>query len=117
MTVRKLDSDGDIATSGQQFVYSQEEIAQTIKTRLYLFVGEYFRDMTEGTDWFGKILGKGKGLQTAEATIRRRIAQTDGVLSIAEFNTDFDLPTRTLSVSCGVVTPYGQTTIDIESPI
>lgn len=117
MTVRKLTAYGDIATSGQQFIAGKEEVAQTIKTRLYLFLGEYFRDITDGTDWFGKILGKGKGLQTAEATIRRRIAQTPGALSVVEFSTDFDLPTRTLSVSCGVVTPYGQTTISIESPV
>ena len=116
MTVRKLDADGDIATSGQQFVSNKEEVAQTIKTRLMLFLGEYFRDTSDGTDWFGKILGKGRGLQTAEAAIRRRIAQSPGVLTINQFSADFDLTTRSLSVTCGVVTPYGQTNINIESP-
>ena len=34
MTVRRLDANGDIATSGIQFISEAEEIAQTVKTRL-----------------------------------------------------------------------------------
>ena len=57
MTVRLLDSDsdGDITTSGQQFTTEVEEIAQTVKTRLRLFLGEYFRDVTDGTPWWESI--------------------------------------------------------------
>ena len=52
MTVRKLDENGDIVTSGVQFITERDEIAQTVKTRLRLFLGEYFRDTTDGTPWF-----------------------------------------------------------------
>jgi len=111
MTVRRLDSDGDIATSGVQFLTDQEEIAQTISTRLKLFLGEYFRDINDGTPWFQQILGKGSSLGVKESLIKRRILQTDGVISIFEFETDFDLQARQYSVKAGVLTSFGQTTI------
>ena len=63
MTVRRLDDNGDIATSGIQFIGQAEEIAQTVKTRLKLFLGEYFRDINDGTPWFQQILGKGSSLR------------------------------------------------------
>tara|TARA_Y100000310_G_C20475146_1_gene712021 strand:+ start:299 stop:649 length:351 start_codon:yes stop_codon:yes gene_type:complete len=114
MTVRKLDASGDIATSGEQFISGQKEIAQTIKTRLALYKGEYFRDVYDGTDWFGKIIGK-RQLGIAEAEIRRRIIETPNVLAIASFNSDFDLATRRLFVDASVITPNGDVQINFES--
>lgn len=109
MTVRKLNPEtGDIATSGVQFIQpSREEIAQTILTRLRLFYGEYFRDITDGTEWFQRILGKQKTLQGRDAKIKVRIAQTPGVVSIVSYNADFDLASRTYSATCEVLTQYG----------
>lgn len=113
MTVRRLESDGDIATSGTQFIAEAKEIAQTIETRLRLFLGEYFRDILDGTPWFEQILGKGQPLEIKEAIIRRRIAQSDGVLSIFKFDTDFDLDTRKYTVSTGVNTRFGPVSFEL----
>ena len=44
MRVRRL-IDGDIATSGVIWLYDRDAVAQTISTRLKLFLGEYFRDI------------------------------------------------------------------------
>jgi len=117
MTVRKLDDSGDIATSGTQFLSKQKEIAQTVTTRLRLFLGEYFRDILDGTPWFQDILGKGQSLDVRDAAIKRRVLQTSGVLSIFEFNTDFDLQTRKYSVSMGIVTPFGNELITVSDVI
>lgn len=114
MTVRRLDPEtGDIATSGQQFLTDVDEIAQTIKTRLSLFLGEYFRDITDGTPWFEQILGKGSSLEGKEAAIKNRIIRTDGVIQLTKFSTDFDIDTRTYTVNAGVLTPFGETTITV----
>ena len=113
MTVRKLDDSGDIATSGTQFISDQREIAQTIDTRLGLFTGEYFRDILDGTPWFQSILGKGQSLEIKDASIKRRVLQTDGVTSIYEYNSDFDLSDRGYTISMGVVTPFGQDIITL----
>lgn len=113
MTVRRLDTDtGDIVTQGEQFLTEREEIAQTIRTRLALFLGEYFRNITDGTPWYEQILGKGASRDTAEAVLRNRIAQTTGVVRLVSFSSDFDLNTRKLSVSAGVLTTYGLAEVD-----
>lgn len=108
MTVRRLDENGDIVTSGVQFISERDEIAQTISTRLRLFLGEYFRDSTDGTPWFQDILGKGSTLTNKDAAIKRRIVQTDGVLQILTYDADYDINTRQYTVSGSVLTTFGE---------
>lgn len=108
MTVRALDpATGDIVTSGQQFISDIDEIAQTISTRLKLFLGEYFRDITDGTPWFQEILGKHVSLSRSDAALRSRIAETSGVIKLLAFKTDFDPNTRQYTVYVSVKTEYG----------
>ena len=115
MTVRALKSDGGIVTSGSHFISTgAEEVAQTITTRLRLFLGEYFRDNTDGTDWFGSVLGKGNTTGVADAELRRRISQTENVNGIISFESNFDFETREYSVSCSVITPYGDVDVTTE---
>lgn len=112
MTVRRIDTEtGDIVTSGIQFISGQPEIAQTIKTRLRLFYGEYFRDITDGTPWFQRILGKNEGLDAIESILRTRIAQTEGVIQLFSFSMDYNLDNRRLSVTSSVLTQFGMTEI------
>ena len=107
MTVRRLDENGDIVTRGQQFIGGREEIAQTVLTRLRLFLGEYFRDTLDGTPWYEQILGKFTSLSSAEAALRARIANTPGVIRLTSFSADFDINTRRYSVTAGILTAYG----------
>ncbi|KAB0489683.1 hypothetical protein [Pseudomonas vancouverensis] len=107
MTVRKLDDNGDIVTRGQQFLGGKEEIAQTVMTRLRLFLGEYFRDITDGTPWYEQILGKFASLSAAEAALRARIANTPGVIRLTSFSADFDINARRYSVTAGILTAFG----------
>lgn len=111
MTVRKLDENGDIVTQGTQFLTGVEEIEQTIRTRLRLFLGEYFRDITDGTPWFEQILGKGASMNVREAVLRNRISRTPGVVRLTSFNTDFNVDTRKYTVTAGVLTTYGLATV------
>jgi len=117
MTVRLLDANGDITTSGQQFTTERDEIAQTVKTRLRLYLGEYFRDITDGTPWWEQILGKPKSQSAAESAIKNRIVRTDGVVRLTSFSTDFDRDTRKFSITCGILTTYGQTDLIISQAV
>ena len=66
-------------TNGQiEFVYDDDAIVQTLKFRLQKGLGEWFRDLNAGTDWFGAILGKRSDL-SIRAEVRRVINGTDGV--------------------------------------
>lgn len=113
MTVRLLDADGDITTSGKQFTSGVEEVAQTVKTRLRLYLGEYFRNVNDGTPWWESILGKGGTLSSKEAIIKNRIVRTEGVVRLVEFNTSFDINTRAYTVTAGILTQYGTTTVSV----
>ena len=109
MTVRIIDPEtGDITTSGVQFIDGAAEVAQTVKTRLRLFLGEYFRDITDGTPWWEAILGKEGILSSKEAIIKNRIIRTDGVVSILGFETTFDLTTREYTIKTDILTKYGE---------
>ena len=109
MTVRKIDPvTGDIATSGVQFIKSTEEIEQTIRTRLRLFLGEYFRNITLGTPWFQSILGKNGSVASKNAILRRIILQTEGVTDVRDFTSDYDIVKRSYSVSCTAITEAGE---------
>lgn len=107
MTVRALDANGDIVTREASFIGGKDEIAQTIKTRLALFLGEYFRNIKEGTPWFEQILGKFASLDVVESVLRTRIATSPGVIRLTSFVADFDVNTRKYSLSVGVLTKYG----------
>ena len=100
MTVRKLDEDGDIVTQVSMFITEQLEIEQTIRTRLRLFLGEYFRDVTDGTPWFQEILNKQTSMDVREARLRERISGTPGVLQLTSFSTDFDIDNKTYTPAC-----------------
>lgn len=115
MRVRRLDESGDLITRGKMFLTDREAIAQTIVTRLKLFLGEYFRDITDGTPWFQQILGKPENLNAVEAILRNRIARTQGVVRLLSFGLDFDLDARSLSVRAQVMTVYGETDIQFSS--
>lgn len=114
MTVRRLDKNGDITTSGQHFITEKEEVAQTIKTRLQLFLGEYFRNTNEGTPWFQQILVKGANLSEVDAIIRRRITQTEGVQTIISYNANFDLDNREYKIEVSVLTVFGEVSLTFE---
>ena len=109
MTVRKLDADGDLALGSQEFLtgYSAEEVAQNVRTRLKFFLGEWFLNTSDGTDWFGSVLGKGSTLSSRESVIRRRILLTPGCAGMTAFSITTDIATRELSVNASIVSSSG----------
>lgn len=107
MRVRKLDENGDIVTNGVIFALNRECVRQNIVTRLRLFLGEYFRDINDGTPWFQSILGKFENINQVESILRERIVTTVGVIRLLSFELDYDVTTRALTVSGSVLTQYG----------
>jgi hypothetical protein len=117
MTVRALDENGDIVTSGRQFLSggSAAEAAQNVNTRLKFFTGEWFLDIQDGTPWFPQvnrfgILGKGGTLSQKEAIIRRRILLAPAVAGMSKFQIDYEPITRQLSVVAGIISTSSEST-------
>lgn len=115
---RRLDENGDIVTSGEVWIYDIEAVAQTINTRLNLFSGEFWRDVTKGVPWITDILGKNNNrntLQSKATILRNRILNTEGVISILEWSSDFTYTDRVFSINATVLTEFGVLDISQES--
>lgn len=91
---------GDLDFTGNrlQIVYDDDAIIQQIRTRLRLSLGEWFRDLSAGTDWIGSILGKHDDV-TRRAELRSRIQGTPGVETVVRLEMSFDARTRKLSAA------------------
>lgn len=97
---------GEIVTSGEQFIYDQKAISKSVIRRIKMFYGEYFLDRTDGTRMLNGILGKTSDVER-EQELRRRILTTYGVLAITQMSLTQDIK-RKVSVSVTIATPFGQ---------
>ncbi|MEX5443420.1 hypothetical protein WCE14_08635 [Acinetobacter schindleri] len=111
MRYRKQDGNGDY-TFGSGLndfhIDSVEAVAQAIDTKLKLWMGEWFADVSDGTGWSQAILGK-QSSNLYELTLRQRVLETPGVISVQDFQSSLDPNTRKLTVNMVVSTVYGQT--------
>lgn len=90
------DGDLDTSTGGLRFV---DDLAQHVKSRLLMFEGEWFLDVSQGTPWLQTILVKGVNLGHARAAFRRAIVETPGVRSLESLNVTHDRSARRLTVT------------------
>lgn len=115
MLYRKLDADGDytLGSGGDFLKNTPEAVGQAIGTRLKLWRGEWFVDITDGTPWNEQVLGKlgARSGRHPDAAIKQRILGTFGVTEITAYNSTFNGETRQLTVAATVNTIYGQTMI------
>lgn len=113
MRYRKLDSAGDMLFGQQQADFwrdSPEAVAQAVLTRLRLWAGEWFLDVTDGTPYVQAALGTSKR-QTIEPAIRSRILGTEGCTGIDSLSLSFDADTRVVTIAATIRTAYGQARI------
>lgn len=115
MRYRKLTADGDYTFgNGQMDFYRDipEAPSQAAMTRLLLWLGEWFLDISEGTPYFQGILGK-HSESLADATIQDRILGTQGVTDITNVVSNLNPTTRKLTYTCDLSTVYGPTSLQI----
>lgn len=114
MRYRKLDKDGNsqFGTSANDFhMNTPEAVAQAIRTRLDLWMGEWFADTSDGTGWNQSILGK-RTKNLYELTLRQRVLETPGVIQIDDFQSSLNPDARRLTVSMVVTTIYGEAVLN-----
>ena len=113
MLYRKLDKNNDYVFGSGLLNFWQDvpdAVAQAVLTRLRLWSGEWFLNVTEGTPYQAGALGKHQ-LQSVDPMIRDRILSTEGVNSIANYSSNLNSVTRQLTVNATINTIYGQATI------
>ena len=117
MIYRKLDATGDYTfgkASGNFFFNSSAAVAQAVLTRLKLFEGEWYLDITAGTPNNSKILGAGR-ISTYDAAIQEVILGTPGVLQITSYSSGVNPTTRNAQIQATINTVYG--VISITQPV
>jgi hypothetical protein len=91
-----------------------EAPAQLCLTRLGLFLGDWFLDLTDGTDWNAEVLGR-LTESTRDPIIQLRILGTKNVTGIISYSSSLDRNTRKFGVSAQIDTTFGA--IEIQGPI
>lgn len=112
ISVRALTPSGDVqhGNSGASFIHDIDAVTQIILTRIRLFQGEWWEDLSQGTPMFQSILGaqaSPKSQATILLLIQQRILGTPYVNSILASTLTFDRNTRKFTFSCTVSTAFG----------
>ena len=116
MKYRKLDENGDYVFGNNSYDYIEkdEAITQAIKTKLYLFYGEWWEDISLGLPMFQSILGQVSNnnlRQTVILLCAEQINLVEGVTSVDSISVD--ISARKLGLTIDVTTENG-TTVNLE---
>jgi hypothetical protein len=103
-----VDNDLDLSTDNLVYVEGLDAIAQDCKTRLKFFLGEWFLDTRLGVPWYQRIIGEKPRLVAIKSILRKAILSTPGLLTVLDFQLDFDRSTRALSLSFRANTVEGE---------
>lgn len=100
-----------------QIVNELDYVIQKLKIRLLFLYGEYFLDTTLGVKYFDLILVKNPDITVIDSVIKATILETEHVLDIIEYQSDYDAGQRTFSVDFTVNTDFGTATLSIPEVI
>jgi hypothetical protein len=106
MRYRQLDANGDYPLNLSFLFNSPACVAQAVMTRLKLWKGEWFADLSDGTPWQQNVFGRTAQLHP-DVYIKQRILETPGVIAIVTFTSTINTVTRELFVSGTLNTVYG----------
>lgn len=88
------------ATGNLAVVTDAEAVGQHVRQRIMAWKNEWFLNPDAGIDWTRYILGRPPSeREIAEATIKREILDTPGVVAILEFVSEYDRRSRGLRLT------------------
>lgn len=118
MRYRKLDPvTGDYRFGrgqGDFYVNVPEAVGQSVYTRLMLWTGQWFADLTEGTPWGAEVLGTNTRW-TRDIVVQERVQTTYGVTDIAAYASTVNVNRRSFTAAMTVDTIYG-TVVSVLAP-
>jgi hypothetical protein len=106
MRYRQLDANGDYPLNLPFLYNSPACVAQAVLTRLKLWQGEWFADLSDGTPYLQSVLGETAQLHP-DVYIKQRILETPGVNAIVSYESTINSSTRQLIVTGQIDTIYG----------
>ncbi len=113
MRYRKMDANDDYTFGRRnEFYTGVEAVAQAVKTRLRLLLGEWWENVEDGTPLFQEVMGQFfasiDGAQEVDLVFAERIMGTQGVAEITSFDSELNPNTRTYSALITVETIYSK---------
>jgi len=96
----------------EQLVSDLDQIKQNLKIRLLLVKGEYFADSTQGNIDFNLLSTKKNIPDFIDAANKATIKDTQGVVSILSYTSNYNTQTRIMNISFSVQTIYGSATLN-----
>lgn len=109
MRVRKLDANGDKMfghSSADFWINVPEGVAQAVGTRLALWQGDWWLDLSQGMTWKTQVLGKYTG-DVRDVAIQNQILNTPGMQSLGSYASQLTRGIRQFAVQTVLVTQYG----------
>jgi hypothetical protein len=100
MKTLALDDNGDrlIYNSNWVVIDDIDAIRQVIITKIKLYLGEWFKDVSLGVPWIQQIFRKGTSLGQVQSILIDEILSVEGATEMKKFEMDFDAKTRKLAV-------------------
>ena len=115
MKYRRLDKQGDYTFGSNNFLTGVEAVAQAVMTRLKLLKGEWWEDLNDGLPLWQEILGQSGSnshIVYIDNVITQRIYNTTDVVSIIDYESNWNSATREYGFVAKVNTAYSETTIE-----
>jgi hypothetical protein len=91
-----------------QLVSGIDYYAQKVKIVLWFFLAEWFLDTSKGINYIGQVFGKNPNLTLIDNLFKIAILEIDGFLELLQYDSDFDIPLRKLTVDFKADTDAGE---------
>lgn len=118
----KLDENSDLHIDpvlGVTFVSGAEAVRQGVRTRLRLFMGEWFRNMDVGMPYHQELLGDNSKARDRDdkwkAAVLFQILDTPGIVEVISLKLDFESSTRTMTITWSARIQFDDTVPDVLS--
>lgn len=116
MKYRKLTPDFDykFGENLNNFLTDKDAVAQAIRTKLYLFYGEWWEQIDDGNLLVRDVLGQINSevlKQTASSIIEETIMEVKDVISVSNIVVDYDR--RSFKINAEVNTKYDSVLIEV----
>lgn len=104
-----LDTD-DLAVENLdlQLTEDADQVHQNLFIRLNFFFGEWFLDNRLGIKYFDTVFTKNPDIILIDSLIKSTILSTKGVTDLLEYESEFNVALRKLTIAFKVLTEYGE---------
>ena len=116
ISVRRLDENWDytFGKGKDNYLTGVDAVAQAVKTKLLLFLTEWWEDQNDGLPLWQKILGvpgAGNNKKNVDRLIQARILEVPYVTNVYNISSSYNASTRAYEFSARIDTAFGSLTV------